>query len=59
MKIKKIDMLAFQNYINAHKDESIIDVFNSIKAKKLKDRTTEENLVYTYLYMNRKKLGIK
>lgn len=57
--INKIDIKKIENYINDHKDESIADVYDSIKSKKLKDRSTEESLVYTYLFMNRKKLGLK
>ncbi len=57
--IRKIDIKKVENYINAHKDESIVDIYEQIKNKKFKDRSTEESLVYTYLSMNKKKLGLE
>ncbi len=57
--IKSIDVNEVQEYLEKNKDKSIQEVFDLIKSKKGKNRSIAESLVYTYILMNRKKLGIK
>ena len=57
--IKSINVNKVREYLERNKDKSIQDVYSHIKSKKVKNRSTEEHIVYTYLFMNRKKLGIK
>jgi len=40
-------------------NSSAVPIYEQIKNKKFKDRSTEESLVYTYLSMNKKKLGLE
>jgi len=54
-----VDTLVVENYIKANKDRPIIEVYNEIKAKNKKDRSNAEVLVYYYLCLNKKKLGLK
>lgn len=58
-KINSIDENRLVLYLNKHKDKSIQEVYDFIKSKKLKYRSLEENLVYTYMFTNRKKLELK
>lgn len=57
--IKSINVNKVQDYLEQNKDKSIQEVYDFIKSKKVKNRSTEEHIIYTYLFMNRKKLGIK
>lgn len=57
--IKSININAVQEYLEKNKDKSIQEVFDCIKSKKIKNRTTAENLIYTYLFTHRKYFGIK
>lgn len=59
MKLFYSDKLLVQNYLIANKDRLIIDIYNEIRNKPNKKRTKEEIIVYSYLYLNRKKLGLK
>ena len=61
-KIKVIsadDYIAFEEYLKKNSDRKIQDVFNHIRSIPVFKRSKVENLVFTYLYTNRKKLGIK
>lgn len=57
--IKSIDVNKVQEYLVQNKDKTIQEVYDFIKSKKVKHRSTEEHVIFTYLFMNRKKLGIK
>lgn len=54
-----VDILVVENYIKSNKDRPIVDVYNEIKSKSKKDRSNAEVLVYYYLCLNKKKLGLK
>ncbi len=57
--IKSIDINKVQLYLEQNKDRTIQEVYDFIKSKKVRKRSTEEHLIYNYLFMNRKKLGLK
>ena len=59
MKLLYSDINLVQNYLNVNKDRCIIDIYNEIRNKPNKKRTKEEIIVYTYLFLNKKKLGLK
>ena len=59
MKLLYSDISLVQNYLNVNKARPIIDIYNEIRNKPNKKRTKEEIIVYTYLYLNKKKLGLK
>lgn len=59
MKLVYSDISKVQNYLNINKDRSIIDIYLEIRNKPNKKRTKEEIIVYTYLCLNKKKLGLK
>ncbi len=54
-----IDPFLVSEYLNSNSDKSIQEVYDSIKKKKLKDCSNEEIVVFTYIYTNKRKLGIK
>lgn len=54
-----VDTLVVENYIKSNKYRPIVDVYNEIKSKSKKDRSNAEVLVYYYLCLNKKKLGLK
>lgn len=58
-KINKIDVRRVEKYLQDNSDKSIQEVYDFIKKIKVRYRTTEQHLVYNYLWFNRKKLGIK
>lgn len=57
--IKKIDVNKVQAYMLMRRDIPIYQIYNEIKNKKFKDRTDEECVVFAYLSMNKRKLGLK
>lgn len=57
--VNKNDVDLVSKYFYEHKDWSIQEMYDFIKLKKLKQRSKVEHLVFTYLFMNRKKLGLK
>lgn len=59
MKKKSINVDAFIDYLNANCDRSIQEVYDEIRSKSVKDRSTEESLLFTYLSLNRKKYGLR
>ena len=59
MKLLYSDISLVQSYLNVNKDRPIIDIYNEIRNKPNKKRTKAEIIVYTYLYLNKKKLGLK
>jgi len=59
IKFNNNDIDAVSIYLKDNFDKPIYQVYNEIKSKKLKDRTKTEHLVFTYLSLNKRKLGIK
>ena len=59
MKRKSIDLNKFNEYLVSNSDRSIQEVYDEIKSKSRKDRSNEESLLFTYLSLNKKKLGIR
>lgn len=57
--IKFINQDKVATFLEQHKDKSIQEVYDFIRSIKVRNRTTEQHIVYTYLFMNKKKLGIK
>lgn len=53
------DILDVQRYLVQNSHRSVQDVYNHIKSIPVLKRSKTCNLVFTYLYINRKKLGIK
>lgn len=58
MKFLYSDIFLVQNYLIRNKDKRIIDIYNEIKNKPNNIRTKAEIIVYTYLILNKKKLGL-
>lgn len=46
-------------YLESNSDRPIYQVYNELKKKKLRQMSSEEILVYSYLKMNKRKLGIR
>ena len=59
LKINQNDMSLVSDYLCRNSDRPIYEVYNEIKAKKLKNRSKVEHIVFTYLALNKRKLGIK
>ena len=53
------DISNVEIYLKKNSDRSIQDVFDHIRSIPIFKRSKTENLVFTYLYTNRKKLGLK
>lgn len=56
---KKSDMGLVEEFIKANSDKPIYIVYKEIKSKKFKERSKAENIVFTYLTLNKRKLGIR
>lgn len=57
--IRNIDVDKVQDYLIQNKDRTIQEVYDFIKSKKLRHRSTEEHLIFAYLNTYKKELGIK
>lgn len=53
------DINKLQEYLIQNSDKKIYEIYREIKSKKLKERSKEEHLVFTYLSLNKRKLGIR
>ena len=54
-----INPSSVSEFLNSNSDKSIQEIYDFIKKKKLKNRSNEEIVVFTYIYTNRRKLGVK
>lgn len=59
IKLNNNDINAVSDYLKDNFDKPIYQVYNDIKSKKMRERTKTEHLVFTYLSLNKRKLGIK
>lgn len=59
MKKIKINVDTVREYLVKNKDRTIQEVYDFIKHKKVRYRSMEEHVVYNYLFLNKKKLGLK
>ncbi len=57
--VNKSDILKVEEFLRENSDKPIYVVYNEIKSKKAFKRTKAEHLVFTYLNLNKRKLGIK
>lgn len=57
--IKMEDLYLVQDYIKANQDMPIQKVYVELKNKNKKDMSKAEKLVFTYLKLNKRKLGLK
>lgn len=57
--LNKKDQFALELFLRQNSDRPIIEIYNEIKSKKLKERSKSEHLVFTYISLNKRKLGIK
>lgn len=57
--IKMEDLYLVQDYIKANQDMPIQNVYVELKNKNKKDMSKAEKLVFTYLKLNKRKLGLK
>lgn len=57
--IKMSDLYLVQDYIKANQDMPIQKVYVELKNKNKKDMSKAEKLVFTYLKLNKRKLGLK
>lgn len=58
MRKLEIDYNKIQKYLNENKDKPILDIYRELKKKKVRHMTNEEIIVYSYLKMNKRKLGL-
>ena len=58
-KIRKINEDKVADFLEKNKDRSIQEVFDFIKHIPVLKRSTEQHLVYTYIFTHRKELGVK
>lgn len=59
LKLNENDIYKVQEYLMKNQNKKIYEIYHEIRLKKLKERTKEEHLVFTYLSLNKRKLGIK
>lgn len=57
--IRKSDLFLVESYLKDNSDKPIFLVYREIKEKKLKDRTKVENIIFTYLSLNKRRYGLK
>lgn len=57
--IKMEDLYLVQDYIKANQDMPIQKLYVELKNKNKKDMSKAEKLVFTYLKLNKRKLGLK
>lgn len=59
MKLYEKDLALVRDYLVQNGNKTLLEVYNEIKSKNVRNRTKAEMIIFTYLYMNRKKLCLK